>query len=238
MLQVIKTLISAFYPILKVFFPNLKFNPVSKGYATDVFGQIKDAIDSKEIPIKNAGKKVTGKSLDIERINQYLINENHKEYACLYSCYCMAIPVITGVKLVPEQYDDVCKELGAMTEYFFIKDHDRMLVAGGLKGYKTESVAVLAGSPMPLIQRIIESINSGIPVIVSLAGKHYELCKGYTTVGSELLLELVDPGAWNDTHLETSTMRVFKFDKSGGRLYSTKSGVQRVATSFRFIVKA
>lgn len=237
MMQLIKMIIGMLFPMIKLAFPNFKFNPVSAGSATDAFVKIKDAMDSKTIPVQ-ALKKTGSKDLGATRINQYLINEVNKEYACQYTCYCMGLPLVTGKKLIPEQYDDVCKSMDAMRDDFWIKDHDKMLVAGGLKGYKTESVAVSKSNSLSIIQRVIESINSGIPVIASLGGKHYQLVSGYKPVVDEILLIITDPGGWVDTNMETSTMRVFKFAKDGSRVYSSKSGVQRVVTSFRFIVKA
>lgn len=234
MMKIISFLISAVFPLIKVLFPQFKFNPVGNASATDAFVKIKDALETKTIPVL---KKMSGKSLPVERINQYLINEVNKEYSCQYTCYCTGLPVMTGKKLIPEKYDDVCKSMGAMRDDFWILDHDKMLVAGGLNGYRTEQVPVVKSSLTAIIQRVIESINAGAPVIASLGGKHYQLVSGYEPINDELLLKITDPGGWNDTHMETSTMRVFKFDKNGNRIYSSKSGVQRVVTSFRFIVK-
>lgn len=233
-MKIISFIIGALFPMIKVLFPQFKFNPVGTGNATDAFVKIKDALESKTIPVQ---KKMMGKSLPVERINQYLINEVNKEYSCQYSCYCMGLPVMTGKKLIPEQYDDVCKAMGAMRDDFWILDHDKMLVAGGLKGCRTEVVSIVKATLAATFQRVIESINAGAPIILSLGGKHYQLVTGYDTIAEELLLKITDPGGWNDTHMETSTMRVFKFDKNGNRIYSSKSGVQRIATSLRFIVK-
>lgn len=123
-----------------------------------------------------------------------------------------------------------------MNKSFKILDHDKMLIAGGLKGYRSEYMAVKRATISDVIARVIESINNNLPAILSLDGNHYQLINGYEKIGDEFLLKIVDPGGWNDTHIETSSMRVFKF-KGEKRIYSTHGGVHRVVTSIRFIVK-
>lgn len=235
MLQVITTIIKALWPILRMIIPNLSMSPVGGNLATLGFAKIKDLVETKELPLSESKSKL----LPIERINQYKIKESNNEYACFFTSYVMQLSYMSGKKLVPEQFDDVCKNAKVINDKFRILagGHEKIYVCAGLPQYTSLYLAVTKSSQLEVLRRVIASINADLPCIVSLDGNHFQLVNGYEYRNDELLLNIVDPGGWVDTHLETSTMRVFKF-KGEQRIYSQYKGVHRVGTSFRLPVKA
>lgn len=233
MLQLISLLMKVLYPIIKQFLPNFSFSPTGDNFATQAFAKIKDLVETKEIELP----KKNGKRLNVNKVEQFKIREDNNEFACLYSGYVMTGSYVTKKAIVPEQFDDVCVEAGAMNRSFKILNHDKMLQLAGIKGAVSEKLSVTKANIVEFVKRVKASIDANLPVIVSLSGGvHYELIVGYEYKNDELVFEVIDPGGWNDTNIETSTLRFYKVVK-GKRVYSQNSGVQRIVTSVRFVKK-
>ena len=177
-----------------------------------------------------------GKKLATVRRSQYKLNMPQRDYACLYMCWYIETSFMTSLGKTPEQFAELCIQQKAMRSDFFVNSPEKILIAADLSQYVT---SVMQANAPAAMQKVKDSIDADIPVIASLGGGHYQLISGYDTVDGELFFLVDDPGLAVDTHVETTTMRVFKFGANKLRIYSkNKKGEQRKVTSFRFTVEA
>jgi hypothetical protein len=219
MLQVI---INFFLKIFEFFRKNKQVG----GFASDVFNKAASSV---------ATQIESPKRVDLlpERIPQESLAPNpNKKYACNVAAHLMMDIAEGGAKMSLTEYYEKCLSVKAIRSDCFILDYNKMREVSGLKGYKYTSETISKNS----IQTILNNLNKGITMHVHVGG-HFEMIKGYEYFNGELLFLVNDPGYQVDTHIESTTWKMFKI-KDGQRIYSKNSQKQeRKALSIGWYVK-
>lgn len=177
---------------------------------------------TKAIDNAKAGLK---KLLGQERVSQFNTDPDSK-YACFFTCFFMYFRTIYGMERTFQQYKSACLAVGAIKPNFTIVDHTKMAVAAGQRNLTAKNTA------SKIREKIFELLLKNQPVPFSLNGAHYESIDGYEVTDSgEVLFHVDDPGGQGDTYASADDLTVFRFDKSGKRVYSRHpNGSKRVIT--------
>jgi hypothetical protein len=216
----LSTIINFFLRIFAFF----KSNKQAGTIASDVFGKVTGSVQ---------GTIAAFKTVDLgpkERIPQSTLTNPARIYACNVTSHLM-MDIVQGAEPISlDSYYAKCLALNAIRPDCYVLDYNKMREASGLKGYKYRSADVTN------VNEIIEKLDKGIPMHVHVGG-HFEMIRGYTQTPEETLILINDPGYWVDTHMEATTLRVFRFD-GNKRIYSKgHDGKDRKALSIGWYEK-
>jgi hypothetical protein len=169
-------------------------------------------------------EKAKSFALGEKRVGQNEIADPNNKYACLFTCYYMLVTQFFCRSLSMAEYKRKCVASLAMTEDFFVRDHNLMLSCVGIEATMKKVVTNL--------QKVTyENLLRGRPVIASLAGKHWESIDGWEVLNDALCFTVDDPGFQGDTYCDTTTLEVFHVENNK-RVYSKHAdGSRRKVTA-------
>lgn len=224
MLQVI---VNFFLKIFEFF----KRNKQAGGFASEIFKKASTSV-LQEVQTQDQNRKIRVDLLP-ERIPQESLHPNpNKKYACNVAAHLMMDIAEGAAKITLTEYYNRSLSLKAIRPDCYILDYNKLREASGLRGYKYVSESITKNS----VNTILNNLNKGITMHVHVGG-HFEMIKGYEYFNGELLFLVNDPGYQVDTHIESTTWKMFKF-VDGKRVYSKDGKKQeRKALSVGWYVK-